>query len=383
METLGIISPEFWRGRKVFVTGHTGFKGGWLCLWLQQLGAKVAGFSLPPTSNPNLFNIARIAQGMESRFGDIRNRVDLTAAIVDAQPEIVIHMAAQSLVRYSYVNPVETYEVNVIGTMNLLEAVRQIDSIRAIVNITSDKCYENREWPWGYRESEAMGGYDPYSSSKGCAELITAAYRNSYFNPSSYETHRVALASARAGNVIGGGDWASDRLVPDVIRAIEEGCEVVIRNPRAIRPWQHVLEPLSGYLSLAQRLVEFGPDYAEAWNFGPQEKDAVPVSWLVEALAKKWASGTRVRFDEKRVALHEAHNLKLDCSKAMLRLGWSPRWPLSKALDHVVAWHKSLHAGRDMQAVTIGQINSYSSEYVVNESYANVEPASHRYSRTG
>jgi CDP-glucose 4,6-dehydratase len=361
VEALGI-TPGFWRGRKVFVTGHTGFKGGWLSLWLQQLGAEVVGFALPPATDPSLFETARVAEGMTSRFGDIRNGAELTAAVRAARPEIVIHMAAQPLVRYSYANPVETYATNVIGTVNLLEAVRQVEGVRSVVNVTSDKCYENKEWPWGYRESEPMGGYDPYSSSKGCAELVAAAYRSSYFNSVDYAKHGVALASVRAGNVIGGGDWAGDRLVPDMVRAIEAAQEVVIRSPRAIRPWQHVLEPLSGYLLLAQRLVESGPRYAEAWNFGPRDDDAVPVASIVEALARKWGDNARYRFDETHATVHEAHYLKLDCSKARLRLSWSPRWHLFEALDRIVAWHKAARAGQDMRAVTLEQIGAYSAD---------------------
>ena len=276
------IDADFWRGRRVFLTGHTGFKGGWLALWLQRLGADVTGYALDPPTTPSLFAVARVGAGMRSIINDIRDAETLAQAMREAQPEIVIHMAAQPLVRYSYQAPVETYATNVMGTVHLLEAVRQTDSVRAVVNVTSDKCYENREWVWGYRENEPMGGYDPYSNSKGCAELVTAAYRNSYFNPAQYSQHGVALASARAGNVIGGGDWAEDRLIPDILRAIAAGEAVNIRSPHAIRPWQHVLEPLSGYLLLAQRLIEDGPAHAEGWNFGPSEEDARPVQWIVE-----------------------------------------------------------------------------------------------------
>ena len=278
------VNASFWRGKKVFVTGHTGFKGGWLCLWLQQLGANVTGYALQPPTTPSLFEIAVIGRGMESIIGDIREATTLSDAVRTAQPELVIHMAAQPLVRYSYENPIETYSTNVMGTVHLLEAIRKTQSVKAVVCVTSDKCYENREWEWGYRENDPLGGYDPYSNSKACAELVTAAYRNSYFNPDKYFEHGVAVASARAGNVIGGGDWAQDRLVPDMLRAIECGKPVLIRNPDAIRPWQHVLEPLSGYLLLAESLLTHGPANAEAWNFGPHDADAKPVRWIVDRL---------------------------------------------------------------------------------------------------
>jgi CDP-glucose 4,6-dehydratase len=261
------MNQQFWTGKKVFVTGHTGFKGSWLCLWLQQMDAEVTGYALQSPTQPNLFEVADVARGMRSIMGDIRDGATLAATLQNAAPQIVIHMAAQSLVRYSYIDPVETYSTNVMGTVHLLEAVRKTPSVRAVVNVTSDKCYENREWVWGYRENEAMGGFDPYSNSKGCAELVTAAYRSSFFNPAKHADHQLALASGRAGNVIGGGDWAADRLVPDILRAISENRPVVIRNPHAIRPWQHVLEPLSGYLQLAQKLYEGGAAYAEGWEF--------------------------------------------------------------------------------------------------------------------
>ena len=274
-----VVNSAFWKDKRVLLTGHTGFKGSWLSLWLQSMGAQVTGYALAPPSNPSLFDVAEVGKGMTSIIGDIGDLERLRAVFAEHKPEIVIHMAAQALVRYSYVEPVETYSTNVMGTVNLLEAVRGTDSVRAVVNVTSDKCYENREWVWGYRENEAMGGFDPYSNSKGCAELVTAAYRNSYFHPGQYKEHGVAIASGRAGNVIGGGDWADDRLIPDIMRAITQGKPVNIRNPHAIRPWQHVLEPLSGYLLLAQKLFEDGPAYAEGWNFGPNDEDAKPVQW--------------------------------------------------------------------------------------------------------
>lgn len=355
-----VIDASFWAGKTVFLTGHTGFKGGWLSLWLQALGAKVVGYSLPPPTNPSLFAVARVADGMESIEGDIRDLKQLVAVMATCQPEIVIHMAAQPLVRYSYQSPVETYSTNVMGTVNLLEAVRHAGSVKAVVNITSDKCYDNREWIWGYRENEPMGGYDPYSSSKGCAELVASAYRNSYFNPNEFGRHGVALASVRAGNVIGGGDWAEDRLIPDFMRAITQGKAVHIRNPHAIRPWQHVLEPLAGYLMLTQRLWESGEIYGEGWNFGPNDEDAKPVSWIVEQLTKKWGEGACWVMDDGDHP-HEANYLKLDCSKAKARLDWQPRWHLEDALRAIVDWHHAYRSGEEMREVTLSQIRTYSS----------------------
>jgi len=349
---------EFWRGKKVFLTGHTGFKGSWLSLWLQQLGAEVTGYALQPPTNPSLFEVANIAQGMTSIIGDIRDAETLSKAMRDAAPDIVIHMAAQPLVRYSYVNPVETYSTNVMGTVHLLEAVRQTPSVRAVVNVTSDKCYDNKEWVWGYRENEAMGGFDPYSNSKGCAELVTSAYRNSFFNPEKYANHRVALASCRAGNVIGGGDWADDRLIPDILRAISDNKPVVIRSPHAIRPWQHVLEPLSGYLLLAEKLYTQGIAYAEGWNFGPADEDAKPVQWIVEQLTQAWGKGASWQLDGGEHP-HEAHYLKLDCSKAKMRLNWQPRWHLGRTLEMIVAWQQAWLAKQDMHSFTLKQIEQY------------------------
>lgn len=352
------MSPEFWRGRRVFVTGHTGFKGSWLSLWLGKLGAEVTGYALAAPTQPNLFEVAQVNDIVRSIIGDIRDKTTLKNALVQAKPEIVIHMAAQPLVRYSYREPLETYETNVMGTANLLEAVRYTSTVRAVINVTSDKCYENREWPWSYRENESMGGYDPYSSSKGCAELITAAYRQSYFNPSEYTKHGVAIASARAGNVIGGGDWAVDRLIPDIIRAIDAGQPVSIRSPHAIRPWQHVLEALGGYLSLAENLYARGPRYSEAWNFGPQDDDAKPVQWIVEQITREWGDGASWQL-ETEASHHEAHYLKLDSSKARALLQWSPRWRLSETLSSIVAWHKALVRRADMKGFTIDQISTY------------------------
>jgi len=353
------MNGEFWRGKRVLLTGHTGFKGSWLSLWLQSMDAQVVGYALAPPTEPSLFEVAGVGAGMTSVIGDIRDLEHLRAVFAEHKPEIVIHMAAQPLVRYSYAEPVETYSTNVMGTVNLLEAVRGTPGVKAVVNVTTDKCYENREWAWGYRENEAMGGYDPYSSSKGCAELVTAAYRNSFFNSATFNVkHSTAIASARAGNVIGGGDWAEDRLIPDIMRAITQGRSVTIRNPHAIRPWQHVLEPLSGYLKLAQKLYEEGAAYAEGWNFGPNDEDAKPVQWIVEQLTQSWGEGASWLLDGGEHP-HEAHYLKLDCSKAKSRLDWHPRWHLDEALKRIVDWQKQYLYGRDMRAVTIEQIDLY------------------------
>ena len=352
------VNTAFWNGKRVLMTGHTGFKGSWLSLWLQSMGAQVIGYALSPPTNPSMFEVAKVGEGMTSIIGDIRDLEHLRAVFTEHQPEIVLHMAAQPLVRYSYNEPVETYSTNVMGTVNLLEAVRGTDSVKAVVNVTSDKCYENREWLWGYRENEAMGGYDPYSSSKGCAELVTSAYRNSYFHPEKYKTHGVAVASGRAGNVIGGGDWADDRLIPDIMRSISQGKAVNIRNPHAVRPWQHVLEPLSGYLLLAQKLHEEGAAFAEGWNFGPNDEDAKPVQWIVEKLIDAWGEGANWALDGGDLP-HEAHYLKLDCSKAKMRLDWQPRWRLEAALAEIIAWHRAYRDGADMRQLSIRQINAY------------------------
>ena len=352
------VNLEFWKNKRVFLTGHTGFKGSWLSLWLQKLGAKVTGFALNPPTEPNLFDLANVASGMNSFLGDIRDTNALRDALNKASPEIIIHMAAQSLVRESYANPTDTYSVNVMGTVNLLEEMRSVKGIKALIVVTSDKCYENHEWLWSYRENEPMGGYDPYSSSKGCAELITAAYRSSFFNVNNYSHHGVAISSARAGNVIGGGDWAKDRLVPDLIKAFEQDHEMQIRNPSAVRPWQHVLEPLSGYLTLAEALCNFGPDFAEAWNFGPNENDSKTVSWVIETIAKYW--GQEVKWKNYlETNFHEANYLKLDISKAKNRLGWNPRLDLEQSLAMVVDWSKKRLTGGNMYDFTLQQISNY------------------------
>ncbi|MGK5057739.1 CDP-glucose 4,6-dehydratase [Janthinobacterium sp. LB2P49] len=352
------MNPAFWQGKRVFLTGHTGFKGGWLSLWLQQLGADVTGYALEAPTTPSLFEVADVASGMQSIIGDVRDGDAVKRAMAVARPDIVIHMAAQPLVRYSYVNPVETYSTNVMGVVNVLEAVRATPGVRAVVNVTSDKCYENREWPWGYRENEAMGGYDPYSNSKGCAELVTAGYRSSFFNAEKYAEHGIALGSGRAGNVIGGGDWAMDRLIPDMLRAIGAGESVMIRNPHAIRPWQHVLEPLSGYLTLAEKLHTEGTVHAEGWNFGPHDTDAKPVEWIIERMTQEWGAGASWSLDGQDHP-HEATYLKLDCSKARGQLGWHPRWDIGQTIAKIVEWHKACDEGADMRAMTLAQITTY------------------------
>jgi CDP-glucose 4,6-dehydratase len=352
------LNPDFWRGRRVLLTGHTGFKGSWLSLWLQSLGAEVTGFALAPAAETSLFDAARLANGMHSVTGDIRDLDALIAVMRAAQPEVVFHLAAQALVRPSYDAPVETYATNVMGTVHLLEAVRHTGSVRAVVNVTTDKCYENREWVWGYRENDALGGYDPYSSSKGCSELVTAAWRSSYFNPAQHERHRTALASARAGNVIGGGDASRDRLIPDVLAAFERGAPVRLRQPHAIRPWQHVLEPLRGYLMLAEQLHESGPRFAQAWNFGPRDTDAQSVQQVVEQMCALWGPGARLEIDDSPQP-HEAAWLKLDISKAVAHLGWRPRLSLADALALTIDWSRQHRAGVDPRALTLAQIQAY------------------------
>lgn len=348
---------EFWKQRKVLITGHTGFKGSWLSLLLQHLGAEVVGYSLPPPTTTNLYELAKIDNGIKSVDGDVRDLDHFKQVLIVHRPDAVIHMAAQSLVHQSYQDPIETYETNVIGTAKVLEALRQVGGVKAVVVVTSDKCYSNREWVWGYREDDAMGGYDPYSSSKGCAELVTAAFRQSFFN-SKNGNPSVHIASARAGNVIGGGDWAENRLVPDLMQALMAVRPALIRNPQAIRPWQHVLDPLSGYMLLVEKLFIEGPDYAEGWNFGPRDEDAKPVSWIAQRLTDLWQGDSGWQLDGNEYP-HEAHYLKLDCSKAAAQLGWRPRWNIDQALGAVVEWYKAYQSGQELRDLMIRQIQSY------------------------
>lgn len=353
------VNPSFWSGKRVFMTGHTGFKGGWLSLWLVSMGAKVTGYALTPNTTPNFFEATKIGSNLtQSHIADIRDLNELQKRMIQARPEIVIHMAAQPLVRYSYAHPVETYATNVMGTVHVLEGIRNLDCVRAVVIVTSDKCYENKERTLGYSEDESMGGYDPYSSSKGCTELVTSAYRQSFFSPEKFDQHNVAIASARAGNVIGGGDWSEDRLIPDAIRAFEVKKSLMIRNPQAIRPWQHVLEPLSGYLVLAQALYQSGAEFDGAWNFGPRDEDARPVKEVVDLLIKNWGSPATWQQDQSEQP-HEAHSLKLDCSKAYEYLNWIPQWTIEKAVQSIVEWHHAFQQYENMQQVSLQQIYQY------------------------
>lgn len=351
------INPLFWHGKRVLITGHTGFKGCWLSLWLRSMGVILRGLSLAPPTEPALFCIASLAEDMEHRVIDIRDFEAVKAQMVEFRPEIVIHMAAQPLVRLSYQQPVETYATNVMGTVHVLESARQVGSVKCIVNITTDKCYENRDWVWGYREDDAMGGHDPYSSSKSCSELVSSAYRASFLKEAG-----IAVATARAGNVIGGGDWAVDRLVPDILFALQHKQVVQIRNPYAIRPWQHVLEPLSGYLLLAQSLYTRFQTDAEGWNFGPGDEDACSVQWIVEHICEFWGGGASWSM-QPGIHPHEARHLKLDISKARQRLQWQPRWSLETALRYTIDWHRSWLGGKDMKAVSLNQITHYLSDH--------------------
>jgi CDP-glucose 4,6-dehydratase len=351
-----------WNGRRVLVTGHTGFKGGWLSLWLQARGAELCGIALEPPTSINLFQDAAVERGMRSVIGDIRDASLMKQVFSGHRPEIVFHLAAQPLVRCSYEDPLGTYSTNVMGTANVLDAARHTASVRAVVVVTTDKCYENREWVWPYRETDRLGGYDPYSNSKACAELVVSAYRSSFFNPADYSRHGVAIASARAGNVIGGGDWAEDRLVPDIIRAFMAERPVQIRNPRAIRPWQHVLEPLRGYLAVAESLCAEGPAFGEAWNFGPEQTDAQPVEWIVRELAEAWGAGAHWE-PQPGVQPHEAQSLKLDWSKAAARLGWRPELRLKEALAMTSAWYMARLQGQDMHEFTNAQIRDYAERW--------------------
>jgi CDP-glucose 4,6-dehydratase len=336
-----VVFGNVYKGKRVLVTGHTGFKGSWLIFWLQKMGSNVCGYSLKPPTEPNHFNLLKL--DIKSFIGDIRDESRLKECFDYFKPEIVFHLAAQPLVRLSYENPIETYETNVIGTLKLFEACRKSKSVKAIVNITSDKAYENREWIWGYRENDSMGGYDPYSSSKGCAEILTSSYRNSYFNAKDYgRTHNILLASCRAGNVIGGGDWAKDRLITDIMLSVSQGKKVSIRNPKATRPWQHVLEPLSGYLSIGQKLLEGRVNFADAWNFGPNDEGSISVEDVVKNIKKHWKTiDYEINIDPN--GLHEANLLKLDCSKAHSLLKWSSVWSSDVTFEKTVEWYREFY----------------------------------------
>lgn len=348
------MNPSFWRDRRVFLTGHTGFKGGWLVLWLESLGARVHGYALPPPTTPSLFEVARVSCHLRgSTVGDLADQAALTASLRAAEPEVVFHLAAQPLVRRAFDLPVETFATNVMGTVHLLEAARQCPGIRALVNVTTDKCYENQEWGWGYRETDPLGGADPYASSKACSELVTAAYRRSYL-----EGAGVGVATARAGNVIGGGDWAADRLLPDALRALETGSPLKIRAPHAIRPWQHVLEPLAGYLMLAERLFQEGRAFGGGWNFGPMDQGAWTVEELLEWLAEHEPGFRWIH--EEPASFHEASVLMLDSMHTRRRLGWHPRWGVDRALAQTLAWHQAWRQGRDMNGFTLAQIADHS-----------------------
>lgn len=353
-----MLNKKFWKNKKVFITGHTGFKGSWLCLWLKFLGADVKGYALKPPTSPNLFNLCRISEIVKSKIANIKNYKLLKKELLNFKPEIVIHMAAQPIVRESYKNPLETYSINVMGTVHLFEAVRNCKSVRVVVNVTTDKCYENKERKRGYCEDEPLGGYDPYSNSKACSELVTSSYRSSFFNSENYKTHKVAIASARAGNVIGGGDWAVDRLIPDCVRAILRKKFIVIRNPNAIRPWQHVLEPLSGYLILAEKLYINGPKYVGAWNFGPDDSNAKTVEWIVKKICNRWEEGASYKIDKGKHP-YEAHYLKLNCSKAKSDLNWYSKWSLDTTIDKIIEWTKAYKNKEDLREVCLKQIKEY------------------------
>ena len=356
MEAVGL-SADFWRGKRVLVTGHTGFKGSWLTLWLQSLGAEVSGFALDPATEPNLYDLARVREGINDVRGDLRDLGALLEIIADTEPEIVLHLAAQPLVREGYRDPLGTYSSNVMGTLNLLEAIRQVGCVRACVLVTTDKVYANKEWLWPYREDEALGGHDPYSSSKACCELLAQSYAASFFPADKYAEHGLALATARAGNVLGGGDFAPERLIPDVLRAWSADEPVTLRYPQAVRPWQHALEPLAGYLQLAAGLYEQGPEYAGAWNFGPGEADMCSVGEVVELLAHRWPQSRGLRIEKSE--LHEAGLLRLDSSRARRVLGWQPRWSLQQCLTQTLDWHLAWQNGDDMRVVTLSQLNLY------------------------
>lgn len=351
-----ILNENFWNQKKVLITGHTGFKGSWLCLLLSQLNAKIVGYALNPPTVPSLFEVAHVESVLEkSVIANINDYQAIYKTIDEFQPEIILHLSAQPLVRYSYENPIETYQTNVIGTVNLLEAVRKSNCVKAVVNITTDKCYYNNEWLWAYRENDRLGGFDPYSNSKACAELVTASFRDSFFRKQN-----IGLATVRAGNVIGGGDWATDRLIPDIFKAILANEKVVIRNPHSIRPWQHVLEPLVGYLLLAEKLYNNIDDFSDAFNFASNEDDAKPVEYIVKQLDALWISKIDWEIQEiQHNTLHEAKYLKLDSSKAKIELGWKPRWNLNQTLEKIVEWYQHYQSNQDMKSVCIQQLRDY------------------------
>ncbi|MFT6308790.1 MAG: CDP-glucose 4,6-dehydratase [Gammaproteobacteria bacterium] len=357
-----MIGTEFWKGKSVLVTGHTGFKGSWLSLWLSHFGANVHGYALDAEGEPNLYQLASVGNVVNSSIGDIRNPESLNTFVASCNPEIIFHLAAQPLVRLSFQDPAYTVETNVMGTVNILEAARKSESTKAMVIITTDKCYENKEWNWGYRENEALGGHDPYSASKACAELITQSWRLSFMGQTGSDSHACAVATARAGNVIGGGDWSADRLIPTILDSITNEQDIILRHPNAIRPWQHVLEPLAGYLLLAEKLFVEGSPWATAWNFGPMDSDAKPVNWITNELIKNFESSVRWT-QEPDVQLHEASQLKLDCSKAREVLGWSPVWNLSYCLEEIVRWHQAHQQGANMQDECISTIERYNSAF--------------------
>ena len=344
---------DFWSGKKVLITGHTGFKGSWLAFWLKMLGAEICGYSLAPEIEPNLFKDLELEKKMRSILGDIRDLPHFEKTVQSFQPEIVFHLAAQSLVRKSYKEPLETYTTNVIGTVNILESIRRTDSVKSVVIITTDKVYENKEWHWAYRENERLGGFDPYSSSKACAELAVSAYRNSFFGASD-----CLIATARAGNVIGGGDWSEDRLLPDVFRSLVFGEKLEIRNPDSIRPWQHLLEPLDGYMKLAEKLYASEKNFAEAWNFGPAEEDSKPVGWILDEVKRVWREPVNWEID-KSIQPHEAKNLKLDSTKAKSELNWLPKLSLNEAVKLTTEWYRAFKEKVDLVELTSNQINFY------------------------
>lgn len=353
------MNSEFWKGKKILLTGHTGFKGSWLCIWLKKLNASIVGYSKSIPTTPSLFELANVEKEIISITGDICDLPHLEDVIRKHRPQIIINMAAQSLVHESYKNPVDTYLTNVMGSVNLFEAVRRNDTVRVVINVTSDKCYENTGKIEGYKEEDPIGGYDPYSSSKGCAELITSSFRNSFFNTNDFEHHHTAIASVRAGNVIGGGDWARDRIIPDIVRAITENKILKIRNLNAVRPWQHVLEPLNGYLLLAENLWKDGSSYSKGWNFGPGDEDIKPVSWIIEKFSQFW--GKNIAQEINNNSIHEAQYLKLDCTNAKNNLGWKPKMNLEMAIKWTVDWYKQFEQNADMAKITEEQIIKYSS----------------------